>query len=137
MAESPVPPAVQETVQALLEPRPMRRGSLSERFMRCGKAGCPCADDPSARHGPYDSVTRGVGGQTRSRRVPPEQAELARSQIEAGHEFRKHVEAYWQACEAWADVELEPPEAASQDGAAKKGASKRRSTRRSSPKSKS
>jgi hypothetical protein len=68
--------------------------------------------------------------------VSAEQAETVRSQIEAGQEFRKHVEAYWQACEEWADAELEPPEAASEDEAAKKGASRRRSTSRSSGKSK-
>jgi len=136
MPEPVVPKPVQESVKGLARARPMRRGSLSERFMKCGKAGCPCARDPKARHGPYYSVTRGVGGQTRSRLVPPEQVEVVRSQIQAGHEFRKHVDAFWQACEEWADAELEPPKAASEDEAAKKGASKGRSPRRSSPRSK-
>jgi hypothetical protein len=67
--------------------------------------------------------------------VPAAQAPVVRQQIEAGQEFRKHVEAYWQACEQWADAEIEAPEAASQE-AAKKGASKRPSRRKSSPKSK-
>ncbi len=49
--------------------------------------------------------------------------------------FRKQVEAYWQACERWADAQLDSPEAASQE-AAKKGGSKRRSTPRSSRRSK-
>jgi hypothetical protein len=60
---------------------------------------------------------------------------LASQQIEAGQEFRKQVEAYWQACEQWGDSQLEAAEPASQE-ASKKGASKRRSQSRSSPKSK-
>jgi hypothetical protein len=74
------------------------------------------------------------GGKTRSRYLNADQAALARRQVEAGHEFRKQIEAYWEACERWADAELETPQAAS-DGAAKKGASKRRSKPRSARKS--
>jgi hypothetical protein len=113
----------------------MRRGSLSERFMRCNKPSCPCASDPKARHGPYFSLTRGVEGSTRSRLVPAEQAKVVRSQVEAGQQFRRHVEAYWQACEQWADAQL-AAEAASDVEAAKKGGSKRPSAPRSSAKSK-
>jgi hypothetical protein len=114
----------------------MRRGSLSERYMKCSKPGCACAEDPDARHGPYFSLTRGVQGSTRSRLVSAEQAQLVHSQIEAGQEFRKHVEEYWQACERWADAQLDTPEAAFSQEAAKKGGSKRPSRRRSSPRSK-
>ena len=110
----------------------MRRGSLSERFMKCSKPGCACAEDPDARHGPYYSLTRAVEGRTRSRLVSAGQAKIVGMQVAAGQEFRKHVEAYWQACEQWADAQLDAPEAASQE-AAKKGASKRRSKPRSSP----
>jgi len=101
----------------------MRRGSVSERSMKCGRKECRCQHDPQARHGPYYSLTRAEGGKTRSRYLTAEQAALARQQVEAGREFRTHVEAYWQACEQWADAQLEEPEAASQE-AAKKGASK-------------
>lgn len=132
---SDIPSSVRSHLEGLAQPRPMRRGSLSERYMRCSKPTCACASDPDARHGPYFSLTRGVGGRTRSRLVSGEQAKLVRAQVEAGQEFRKHVEAYWQACEAWADSQLDAPEAASQE-AAKKGASKRRSKLRSSPRSK-
>jgi hypothetical protein len=74
------------------------------------------------------------GRKTRSRYLSADQAALARRQVEAAHEFRKQIEAYWEACERWADAELETPQAAS-DGAAKKGASKRRSKPRSARKS--
>ena len=112
----------------------MRRGSISTRYVKCGKPGCPCADRREARHGPYTSWVRVVGGKTRSRWVHAERVETLRRQVETAKQFRKDLEAYWQACEQWADVQLEAPEAASQE--AKKGASKRRSRPRSLRKSK-
>lgn len=130
-----IPAAVREVATELAKPRPMRRGSVSERSMKCGRKECRCQDDPQARHGPYYSLTRAEGGKTRSRYLTVEQAALARQQVEAGQEFRKHVESYWKACEQWGDAQLEAPEAASQE-AAKRGASKRRSKPRSSPRSK-
>jgi hypothetical protein len=127
------PEDVRELAVWLAEPRPMRRGTVSERYVKCNKPGCPCADRPNARHGPYFSVSRVVKGKTRSRWLDGEQAKRVRQQVDAGQEFRKHVEEYWQACERWADAQLDAPEAASQE-AAKKGASKRRSKPRLSPK---
>jgi hypothetical protein len=119
----------------LAEAKPMRRGVVGERYMKCGKASCACHQDGGARHGPYFALTRGVAGATRSKYLTAEQAVEARRQVEAGREFRRRVDAYWEVCEQWADAELDAPEAASQE-AAKKGASKRRSRPRSSPKSK-
>jgi hypothetical protein len=113
----------------------MRRGSLSERTIRCGKAGCACADNPKARHGPYHSLTQAVGGKTRSRFLTGEQAAVARQQISTGREFRGHVDAYWEACEQWADAQLEPAPAAPPGEAEKKG-SKRSLKPTSSRKSK-
>ncbi len=135
MHNEPVPVAVRKLASELAEPRPMRRGSVSERSMKCGRKECRCHQDPQARHGPYYSLTRAEGGKTRSRYLSAEQAVLAGRQVEAGQRFRKQVEAYWQACEQWCDAQLEAPEAASQE-AAKKGASKRRSRSRPSPRSK-
>ena len=135
MTREAVPAAVRELAIELAEPMPMRRGSVSERSMKCGRKDCRCQQDPQARHGPYYSLTRAEGGKTRSRYLTAEQAVLARQQVEAGQQFRTHVESYWQACEQWADAELDGPEAASKE-AAKKGASKRRSRPRSSARSK-
>jgi hypothetical protein len=100
------PNHLRQLAAELAEPRPMRRGSLSKRTVKCSKPGCRCAEDPKARHGPYFSLTRAVQGKTRSRFLTPEQAALAREQIEAGQEFRTKLEAYWQGCEDWADREL-------------------------------
>jgi hypothetical protein len=134
MTREAVPTAVRERAIELAEPMPMRRGSVSERSMKCGRKDCRCQHDPRARHGPYYSLTRAEGGKTRSRYLTAEQATLARQQVEAGQGFRTHVEAYWQACEQWADAQLDAPEAVSHE-AAKKGASKRRSKPRSSARS--
>ena len=120
----------------LAEPKPMRRGSLSERTIKCSKPGCACAHDPKARHGPYFSLTRSIEGKTRSRFLTQEQAAVARQQIENGHEFRTKVEAYWEDCEAWADRELEGPATASTGEAEKRGSkptSKTKSPRKSKP----
>jgi hypothetical protein len=132
-----MPPAdVTEVAARLAKPKPMRRGSISERFMKCGQATCRCHKDPAARHGPYVSVTRMVKGKTSSRYLTVEQAKLARRQSEAGQQFRKDVEIYWQACERWADEELDAAQAVSDAGAAKKRASGKPSKRKLSPRSK-
>ena len=129
-----VPDTVGALAARLADPRPMRRGSVSERYMKCGQRDCRCQEDLDARHGPYYSLTRAEGGKTRSRYLTREQAAVARRQAETGQQFRTHLVAYWHACEQWADAQLDAPEAASPE-AAKKGASRRRSTPRSSPRS--
>ena len=129
------PVAVRDLARQLSEPKPMRRGTLSVQYLRCNKPGCACGDRAGARHGPYYRVVRVVEGKTRSRHVSAAQADVLRKQVEAGQQFRKHVGAYWQACEQWADSQLDAHEAASQE-AAKKGGSKRRLKPRSSPRSK-
>ena len=115
----------------------MRRRYLvkARRFLSRRETECRCQHDPQARHGPYFSLTRSEQGKTRSRYLSAEQAALARQHVEAGHEFRKQVERYWQACERWGDTQLEASQAASQE-APKKRASQRRSGSKSSPRSK-
>lgn len=129
-----VPLRVRQLAPDLVDAHPMRRGSLSERTIKCSKPGCACGQNPKARHGPYFSLTRAVGGKTRSRFLTAKQAELARQQIDNGHAFREHVDAYWDACEQWADQQLADVPAASEE--AQKGGSKRTSRRRSPRKSK-
>lgn len=135
MLEQVVPAAVRELAATLATPAPMRRGSVSERSMKCGRKQCRCHHDAQARHGPYYSLTRIEGGKTRSRYLSAPQAALARQQIEAGQAFRRRVEDYWEVCAQWADTQLAEP-GESLQGKAKKGASERPSKRRSSPRSK-
>jgi hypothetical protein len=136
MPESRVPSDVLTLARDIADAKPMRRGSLTERYVKCNKAGCSCSESDNARHGPYYSVSRVVDGRTQSRWLNAEEAQIVRQQVEQGQQFRKKVESYWQACEHWADAELETPEAASPE-ATKKGASKRRLKRRFSAKSRS
>ncbi len=130
-----VPSRVRQLAATLAAAQPMRRGSLSERTVKCSKPECACAQDPKARHGPYYSLTRAVGGKTRSRFLSPEQADVARRQITAGREFRGRVDALWDACEQWADEQLADLPAS--PGEAKKGGSQRifktKSPRKSKP----
>lgn len=130
-----VPEPVQMLADQLEQPRPMRRGSLGERHTKCGKARCACATDDAARHGPYFSLTRSRTSGTQSRRLSAEQAARAREQLAAGRAFRRLVEAYWRACERWADSELADIPATAEQTAAEKGGSKKPSTLRSSPRS--
>ena len=135
MPNSTVPPDVLNLAHELADPKPMRRGSLTERYVKCNKTGCLCGDSEDNRHGPYYSVSRVVKGRTKSRWLDAGHVDTVHQQIEDGQQFRKNVEAYWQACERWADAELETPEAASKGAAEKKG-SKQRSKPRSARKSK-
>jgi hypothetical protein len=129
-----VPSRITQLASVLSQPQPMRRGSISERRMKCGKPTCPCQQDPEARHGPYFALTWAVSGRTHTRYLAAEQVGLLRRQIEAGRQFRADVEACWIACERWADEQLDSSPTAADEAAEKKG-SARRSKRRSAKKS--
>ena len=51
-------------------------GTLLQRTKVCGKPGCRCAQDPSARHGPYYEWGHMKGGRLVHRTVSPEQATI-------------------------------------------------------------
>lgn len=130
-----VPSRITQLAAAFSHLEPMRRGSLCERRMKCGQGACACQHDPKAAHGPYFLLTQKVEGKTRSRYVSPEQAPVVRRQIESGRQFRERVEAYWKACERWADEQLEAIPASAEE-AEKKGfrrTSKTKSPRKSRP----
>ncbi|MBZ5727842.1 MAG: hypothetical protein LAP87_22965 [Acidobacteriia bacterium] len=129
-----VPPRVHQLATDLADAKPMRRGSLSERRIKCSKPGCACARDTKARHGPYHSLTHAVEGKTRSRFLTGEQAPVAQQQIDAGRKFRAQVDAYWEACEEWADAQLADVATSSEE--LKKRGSQRASKAKSSRKSK-
>lgn len=124
-----IPPDVHAIAEQLAQLRQMRRGSLTERLVKCNKPGCACVDRPDARHGPYYSVSRVVKGKTQSRWLDADQAKTVQRQLEAGQQFRGLVEATWGACERWADAELDGLATPPEDG--EKGGSRRSSRRRS------
>src|SRR5258708_8479887 len=124
-ASSEVPPRIRQLVTELAQPKPMRRGSVSERSIKCGKPGCACNKDPKARHGPYYSLTQAVAGKTRSRLLTVQQASVAQRQIAAGRKFRVQVDTFWEACEEWAHTPLELLSAASSPADKKNGSNPR------------
>ena len=136
MSVKVVPERVRELAAELTEPTPMRGGSVSERFMVCGKPGCACADRTEARHGPYFSLTHPVGGKTRSRLIPAKQVDLVRQQVAASRRFRDKVDDYRRACEAWADAELEAVQVEASGTEAEKRGSRRTLRAKSRKKSK-
>jgi hypothetical protein len=73
-----VPPRVRQLASELADARPMRRGSLSERTIKCSKPGCAGAQNPQARHGPYHSLLHAVGSQPPACRGRPDTIPLPR-----------------------------------------------------------
>jgi uncharacterized protein (UPF0262 family) len=79
-------------------------------------------------------LTRPVKGQTQSRLVGSDEAEMVRRQIAAGREFREQVEDYFNICEEWADEELAGSSTQTAE-AVKKGGSQRTSKAKSARRS--
>ena len=112
----------------------MRPGSLVERYRRCGKPGCHCAEKGGRGHGPSWSLTRAVGGKTVTRIIPPQAVDATRRQIAEYQRFRGLVRELVETSERLCEARLKAPEATSPE-AAKKGASTRPSRPKSSPRS--
>ena len=49
-------------------------GTLTRRYMRCGKPKCRCKADPPVLHGPYFHWTRTIAGKTITKTLTEEQA---------------------------------------------------------------
>ena len=62
--------------QALSKIGYLSSGTLLKRTKLCGKPNCRCAQDPSARHGPYFEWGHMKGGKLVHRVVSPEQAAI-------------------------------------------------------------
>ena len=54
------------------------KGTVLKRMMKCGKAQCACASDPTRRHGPYFELTHKANGKTVNVKLSPEAAPLYR-----------------------------------------------------------
>ena len=66
-------------------------GTLSSRFMRCGKANCQCKADPPILHGPYLHWTRTVAGKTVTRTLTPEQASRYQAWFDNARRLRELI----------------------------------------------
>ncbi|MGD0774316.1 MAG: DUF6788 family protein [Candidatus Solibacter sp.] len=62
------------------------KGAVLKRMMKCGKAHCACASDPTKRHGPYFELTYKASGKTVNVKLAPEAAPLYRA---ASQQYRK------------------------------------------------
>lgn len=114
------------------KPKPLRRGSITLRYVKCGKKGCPCAEDKDARHGPYPSLAVVVDGRQKTVHLSEEEAKVIKRQIEEWRRVRDTFDAWILDCERCADEELE----SFRQLAAEKGGSRRRSRRVLRPRSK-
>ena len=52
------------------------RGSITERWLTCGRADCECAKDPRARHGPYLYWTSKEKGRSVARLLHPPESDI-------------------------------------------------------------
>jgi len=106
--------AILEEIGALGD---MRRGSIVEQYLRCGKSPCCCQSRGHTGHGPYFTFTRKVQGKTQTRqlRLGPALSKLAR-EVEAFHRFRQlcdqliEVNERLCALRPLAGADWEPPE---------------------------
>jgi hypothetical protein len=80
-------------------------GTLLRRTKVCGKPSCRCAQDPSARHGPYYEWGHLKNGKLVHRVVSPEQAELLQLAIANYRQARKLLRAWEKETERLIDAE--------------------------------
>jgi hypothetical protein len=82
----------------------LRPGSLVERYRKCGKANCHCAQPGEPGHGPSWSLTRDVKGKTTTKIIPKAFVPQTREQIEEYQRLRHLtsdlVEVNEKICEA-------------------------------------
>ena len=69
-------------------------GTLHLRTKVCGRSNCRCADDPSARHGPYHEWSRRSGGRLVHRVITAQQAEIIARAI-ANHRELQQLLTLW------------------------------------------
>jgi hypothetical protein len=62
------------------------KGTVLKRMMKCGKAYCGCATDPSKRHGPYYELTYKANGKTVNVKLSMQSAPLYKA---ASLQYRK------------------------------------------------
>ena len=65
------------------------RGTVTKRYIPCGKKGCRCQADPPVLHGPYHEWTTKVRGKTKTVRLDPDHVATYQEWIAAG----RHLDA--------------------------------------------
>jgi len=80
-----------EAKQALARLGFVLQGSLSQRRMLCGRAGCRCRAEEGARHGPYYQWGRKIQGKTVSSYLSRDQAALCKGWIRNNRDMEKVI----------------------------------------------
>ena len=80
-------------------------GSVVRRSTACGKPNCRCAQDPSARHGPYFEWGHMKGGKLVHRLVSPDQAAILEIAIANHRKAKKLMQAWEDETERLFDAE--------------------------------
>lgn len=119
----------------LVEVGDIRRGSLYERYLKCGKPECRCFSDKAYLHGPHYSLTKKVKGKTVLRSIAKGVLELTKAQIVNCQEFRRVSEEFLAVNEEICEAKLLEPGV--ETDRAQKKISRRFSKTKSSEKSKS
>jgi hypothetical protein len=68
------------------------QGSVSKRYLTCGKSGCPCHTDPAQRHGPYLYWSSKVAGRSVSKALSGPQAQVVQQWVANRVRFDSIVE---------------------------------------------
>jgi len=98
----------------------LRRGSLVERYIPCGKPGCHCTQPGSRGHGPCYSLTCKVEGRTKTEYIPKQQVALVREQLDNRRRFAEISKQFLEVNEQLCRLRLE----AGQESVAKKNSAK-------------
>ncbi len=116
----------------LTEVGEMRPGALVERYRKCGKSYCHCAQPESDGHGPSWSLTRMVAGKTVTKIIPAAAVDDTQAQLIEHRRFRDLTRELVEVSEQICDANLA---AAPQTQTVKKGGSKRPLGKKLSPRS--
>lgn len=95
-----------ELLESLNRLGDMRRGSLQERYIPCGKKGCRCTKPGNRGHGPNYSLTWKKEGKTITRYIGWEQVGQVREQIEERHEFQRICDELLRVSDELSDARL-------------------------------
>ena len=88
----------------------LRPGSLVERYRKCGKPNCRCAQPGATGHGPCYSLTRGVAGKTVTKIIPASYVEQTRKDLLEHQRFRQLTHDMVAVNEKLCDARLGSPE---------------------------
>lgn len=99
----------QRVQKRLTEVGDMRQGTLTERYRKCGKPSCKCAEDESHAHGPSFSLTKSVRSKTVTRIIPKPAVEATKVQIVQFKEFRRLSQEFLEVNEEICDAKLKEP----------------------------